>query len=74
MNTHYDRVLTHLKNVGSITSLEAIQKYGLTRLSAIIYNLRKDGYIITSKNETSKNRYGRKVTYSRYYLKENNYG
>ena len=33
----------HLKEFGSITSLEAIQEYGATRLSSIIYDLRKDG-------------------------------
>lgn len=69
--TLLDRVLQHIKIKGSMTSLEAIKEYGATRLSAIIYNLCKQGYNILSKNETSKNRYGRKVTYSRYYFKDN---
>ena len=41
------KVLEHLKAHGSITSLEAIQKFRATRLSSIIYRLR-DRYNITT--------------------------
>ena len=34
-----EKVLEHLKEYGTITSLEAIDLYGATRLSAIIFNL-----------------------------------
>ena len=44
--THYTRLLEYLKEYRSITSLEAIRDLGNTRLSATIFNLRKDGYII----------------------------
>ena len=64
-----EAVLNHLKEYGSITSMEAIQNYGATRLSAIIFNLRyKDGYDIETHMETTKNRYGRSVDYARYVL------
>lgn len=62
-----DRVLQYLKENKSITSLEAIEEFGATRLSAIIYNLRKE-YKITTQYETSKNRYGDSVSYARYIL------
>ena len=62
-----DRVLQYLKENKSITSLEAIKEFGATRLSAIIYNLRKE-HNITTKYETSKNRYGDSVSYARYIL------
>lgn len=65
-----DRVLAHLREHGSITSLEAIKEYGATRLSAIIFELRAEGYDIDTDFETSKNRYGDKVTYARYVLRE----
>lgn len=72
MKTQCQMVIEHINDYGSITSLEAINKYGITRLGSVIHILRrKDGYNILSKNETSKNKYGRKVTYSRYYFKEN---
>ena len=68
--THYDRVLTHLKEKGHITSLEAFREYGLTRLSAIIFNLRKDGYNITSDKVGRKNRYGKMVYFAKYILED----
>lgn len=67
--THEDRVLKHLEIFGSITSMDAIRLFGLTRLSAIVYNLRKKGYIIESKDEKSKNRWGDTVYFARYILK-----
>ena len=41
------KVLAHLQAKGSISIWEAIELYGATRLSAIIFNLRKK-YDITS--------------------------
>ena len=64
----YDIILNHLQEKGSITSYEAIQKYGCTRLSQYIYLLRKNGYVIQNVNKTTTNRYGQKVTYSQYVL------
>lgn len=66
--THYDRVLDYLKKYGSITSWEAIQIFGNTRLSATIYLLRKDGYNIVSDNVCTKNRFGDPVHFSKYIL------
>lgn len=65
--TNADRVLNYIKEFGSITSLDAFRDLGNTRLSASIFILRKE-YDIKSVNETTKNRYGDKVTYARYYL------
>lgn len=44
--TQEKAVLQHLKENGSITSWDAITLFGATRLSAIIYLLRKQGYNI----------------------------
>ncbi|MBR4857045.1 MAG: hypothetical protein IKU94_10530, partial [Bacteroidaceae bacterium] len=41
-------ILAHLQEYGSITSMEAIDKYHCTKLSHYIYLLRKDGYTIES--------------------------
>ena len=67
-NTQTFRVLAHLEEFGSITSWEAIKEYGATRLSAIIFNLRKRGYYIEKEWEESINRYGGKVRFAKYYL------
>lgn len=67
--TQKERILKHLQDFGSITSWEAIKEYGCTRLSAYIYLLRKDGYIIENENITTKNRYGDAVTFAKYQIK-----
>ncbi len=65
--TQTNRVLDYMKTYGSITSLEAFRDLGVTRLSGVIFDLRKQ-YNIVSKTEKSKNRYGENTSYSRYYL------
>lgn len=58
-------VLRHIKRYGSITSMEAFEKYGITRLSAIIYILRREYEIVTIMR-TSINRYGNEVNFAEY--------
>lgn len=60
-------VLRHIKKYGSITSMEAFEKYGITRLSAIIYILRREHNIVTLMR-TSVNRYGNEVNFAEYRL------
>ena len=60
------KVLEYLKSNGSITSLEAYDLFRATRLSAIIFNLRKYGYEIISKPETYTNEDGITSYYVRY--------
>jgi len=65
-----DAILWHLKTYGHITSYEAIKEYGVTRLAAIIFNHRKNGYDIDSMPLKKKTRFGRSTTISKYiYLK-----
>ena len=68
--TQEKEVLDYLRKIGSITSWEAIVEFGATRLSAIIYNLRKKGYNIETNNVIVKNRYGNATVIAKYVLKE----
>ena len=53
-------IVYHLHNIGPITPLEALHKYGSFRLSAIIYDLRHEGYNIkTIMVEDGKKRYAK---------------
>lgn len=70
--THEQLVLRHLIDFGNITTWEAFQKYGNTRLSAYILILRKKGYDIQTEYVTTTNRYGNTSTYAKYILIENN--
>ena len=51
-----------------ITSMQAFEKFGVTRLSDIIFKLRKEGYEIETEQVTTKNRYGHTTTFARYRL------
>lgn len=64
-------VLQHLIKHGSITSYEAIELYGATRLSAIIYILRHDyGYNIPTHFEQVTTRTGYKTSIAVYKLEK----
>lgn len=62
------RILEHLEKYGKITTWEAYSKYGCTRISEYIRQLRKDNYNIETVWTESKNRYGDKVRYGIYTL------
>lgn len=68
METQKQLIEKHLLEKGKITSWEAFEIYGITRLSHIIYVLRRK-YDIISVSTTKKNRYGHYCTYSTYTLK-----
>lgn len=57
--TQLTTVRNHLEEHGSITSYEAINRYGITRLSAVIFLLRKEGLPIYTETVTVKSRYGK---------------
>ena len=61
-------LLRHFKTNRSITSFEAFAEYGITRLSAIIFELRKT-YIIMDEWVERTNRYGEQVRFKRYIMK-----
>ena len=60
------KVLEYLQTNGSITTIDAFMLFRATRLSAIIFNLRKYGYEIISKPETYTNEDGITSYYVRY--------
>lgn len=70
MATKTSEVLNHLKEHGSITSNEAWELYGATRLSAIIFNLRRRGHDIETVTMGMTDRYGHAVNYAKYVLHE----
>lgn len=53
-----------------ITSAEAFEMFGSTRLSAIVFELRKRGMRIETRMETGRDRYGNQVRYASYGLAE----
>lgn len=70
MRKQMQRVLDYIDEFGSITSLDAFKDLGITRLSAVIFDLRQDGYEIQSETEVQLNRYGEKAHFFRYFIKK----
>ena len=44
-----EMVLNHLETYGTITPLEALTRYGIMRLAAVVHDLKNEGFIINSK-------------------------
>lgn len=61
-------VLRWLEKGNTITSWEAFERFGATRLSAIIFDLRTDGHKIGGVWETTVDRYGDEKRFLRYFL------
>jgi hypothetical protein len=57
-----------MKDYGSITSLEAVNEYGIMRLASRINDLRAQGIAISSEVVSGKNRYGETTHYAVYRL------
>lgn len=66
--TQNDDILRHLKTRKGITSFDAINKYGVTRLSARIFELRDRGYNIINIDREVIDRRGKKIRFVEYRL------
>ena len=69
-NTQVLRIKQYLDEHGSISSMEAIEHIGCTRLSARIADMEHEGYVFRKESISCKNRYGDKTHYTRYSIAE----
>lgn len=73
-------VINHLREHGSITSLDAFTEYGITRLAAVIFKIKDEDYRFHDVDKTVheiesvpiqvKTRLGRNANCTKYKLKE----
>lgn len=68
--TQQDIILAHLRAKGSITPMEAIHLYSITRLSDVVFKLIKKGYHIVSTLTKGENKFGCACRYATYTLIE----
>lgn len=62
-------ILDHLMVFGSIEPLTALRKYGVYRLSAVIFDLKHEGHnIITERMDSVSKITGRPVQFAKYIL------
>lgn len=68
--TQKEMLLKYLHDFGSISPAEAFTDLNMTRLAAVVYDLRRDGYRITAVKEGKANRYGQMRYFVRYKLED----
>lgn len=70
MESQKDRILMWLRAGHTITQLQALKKFGIMRLGAVVFTIKEEygkGYIAKEMIEVT-NRYGQKVFVARYML------
>lgn len=65
-----DKILTYIREHGSITPLDALREFGCMRLASRMSDLKGRGYNVKSVMESSKNKSGEPVSYARYTICE----
>ena len=68
--TQHDRILDYMEEFGSITTLDAFNDLGITKLTTRISEMRAMGISIEGSREAVKNRYGETCHINRYSLKK----
>lgn len=63
-----EKIACHLETYGSITSLEAMQEYGIMRLASRVSDLKKAGIPIKAEMVSGINRFGEATSYAKYSL------
>lgn len=70
IDTQKKAVLAHLKAHGTLTSMEAFHEYGVTRLAAIVFELRAAGHDIVTVMCKGKDVFGNTCNFAKYVLKK----
>lgn len=68
--TQTEKIVRHMQDYGEITTMEAIQEYGIMRLASRISDLKREGVPITRRMVKGINRYGEPVCYAAYSLEK----
>ena len=64
------QIMEYMTQFGSISPYEAFADLGITKLATRISEMQREGVRIQKTWETSKNRFGKPVSYMRYRLEE----
>ena len=64
--TQAERIIEFMEQNGSITSMDAFNDLGITKLSTRISEMRASGMAIDGVMEKKKNRFGEPVRFMRY--------
>ena len=70
MKTQRDAIIEYITEFGSITPMQAFSDLGITKLATRISEMRKDGWTFKIEMVSTKNRYGKSVSYAKYSFAE----
>ena len=70
--TQSERIIDYINRFGSISPMEAFMDLGITKLATRVSEMSAEGIEFIKKYEEATNRFGEKVHYMRYSLKEQN--
>lgn len=68
METQNQLILNHLSKYKTITTIQAFELYGITRLPSRIFDLRESGHKIGMIWENNINRFGLPTRYRKYFI------
>lgn len=68
--TQASNIKSYLLAGNTLTSVEAYEKFGCTRLASRICDLRKQGIKVVTEMIDGRTRYGSHCQYARYYIKK----
>ena len=68
--TQREAILQYIEEFGSITPMQAFSDLGITKLATRISEMRKDGMDFKIEMVSTKNRYGKSVSYAKYSFEE----
>jgi len=71
--TQNQKILRHLRLYGSIDPMTAIREYGIMRLGARIYDLKRDHNIVSIRKD-GRNRFGEPCHWAVYYMNNKEQG
>tara|TARA_R110000772_G_scaffold259023_1_gene376477 strand:- start:47 stop:304 length:258 start_codon:yes stop_codon:yes gene_type:complete len=68
MSTQKDKIIAYVRTYGSITHREAEDNYAITRLAAVIFDLKELGHKFVEPTEIvkGKNKFGEPCTWAKY--------
>lgn len=68
--TQRSMIVAYMKEHGSITTYEAFEQLGITKLTTRISELRAGGFKIRQRTEAGLNRFGKAVSWNRYWIED----
>ena len=68
--TQREAIIEYITEFGSITPMQAFADLGITKLATRISEMRKEGMDFKIEMVSTKNRYGKSVSFAKYSFKE----